>query len=78
MLFVCLCSGMSIWHWTINWCALCWEDYLAPSFSVPWLLVVICVGWRPVGFSLVSLAGSLVSSLFGSCFGGPIGANLCG
>lgn len=63
MLFVCLCSGMSIWHWPINWCALCWEDFLAPSFSVPWLLVVICVGWRPCGF-FSGQFGRLVGVIF--------------
>lgn len=54
------------------------EGHLSGSQLYALLPVVLCVEFRPVGFSPCSVACPLVSSLFNSCLGSHVGETLTG
>lgn len=75
VLLVCMFSGLTVWHWTINGCAPPRGGPL-PAPSCPQLPIVLCVGLRPNGSIPIQFGMSIVSDLFGSRLGGHVGETL--
>ena len=74
MLLVRMISGLTVWHWATNWCALPRGGPPAPSF--PQLPIDLCVGLRPSGIIPIQFGVCIVSNLFSSCLGGHVGETL--
>lgn len=60
VLLVCVFSGLTVWHWTINGCAPPWGGP-PPAPSCPQLPIVLCVGLRPNGIIPIQFGTSIVS-----------------